>query len=67
MVKANRGRQGQSGTRTDASDAWLIADILRTDHPRLAAWYPDSLLTRQMRAKVSLILLLTPLKKGMRK
>jgi len=59
MVKANRGRQGQSGARTDPSDAWLIADILRTDHPRLAPWYPDSLLTRQMRAKVSLILHLT--------
>jgi transposase len=37
----------------------LIADILRTDHPRLTPWYPDSLLTRQMRAKVSLILHLT--------
>lgn len=52
LVQANRGRQGQSG-------AWLIADILRTDHRRLAPWYPDSLLTRQMRAKVSLILHLT--------
>jgi transposase len=59
LTKANRGRQGQSGARTDPSDAWLIADILRTDHRRLAPWYPDSLLTRQMRAKVSLILHLT--------
>jgi transposase len=59
LVKASRGRQGQSGARTDPSDAWLIADILRTDHPRLAPWSPDSLLTRQMRARVSLILHLT--------
>ncbi len=59
VVKANRGRQGQSGARSDPSDAWLIADILRTDHARLTPWYPDSLLTRQMRAKVSLILHLT--------
>jgi transposase len=59
LVKSNRGRQGQSGARTDASDAWLIADILRTDRARLAPWYPDSLLTRQIRAKVSLILHLT--------
>ena len=59
VVKSSRGRQGQSQARTDPSDAWLIADILRTDQPRLTPWYPDSLLTRQMRAKVSLILHLT--------
>jgi transposase len=67
VVKASRRRQGQSGARTDLSDARLIADILRTDphlrwgrcHPRLPPWSPDSLLTRQMRAKVSLILHLT--------
>ena len=52
-------KHGQSQARTDPSDAWLIADILRTDQPRLTPWYPDSLLTRQMRAKVSLILHLT--------
>ena len=55
VVASNRGRQGQSGARTDASDAWLLADILRTDRARLQPWHPDSLLTRQMRAKVSFI------------
>lgn len=59
MVKANRGRQGQSGARTDESDAWLLADMLRTDRGRLQPWFPDSLLTRQIRAKVSLIYHLT--------
>jgi transposase len=59
MVKSNRGRQGQSGARTDASDAWLLAEMLRTDRGRLQPWFPDSLLTRQIRAKVSLIQYLT--------
>jgi transposase len=55
VVKSNRGRQGQSGARTDESDAWLLADIVRTDRGRLQPWFPDSLLTRQIRAKVNLI------------
>jgi transposase len=59
VVKANRGRQGQSRARTDPSDAALIADILRTDRGRLQPWHPDSLLTRQIRAKVSLVRHLT--------
>ncbi len=59
VVKSNRGRQGQSGARTDESDAWLLADILRTDRARLQPWFPDSLLTRQIRAKVGLIQYLT--------
>lgn len=53
VVKSSRGRYGSSGARTDQSDARLIADLLRTDRPRLHPWHPDSLLTRQMRAKVS--------------
>jgi transposase len=59
QVKSNRGRFRQSGAKDDPQDARLIADILRTDHSRLQPWCPDSLLTRQMRAKVSLILHLT--------
>lgn len=59
VVKGNRGRQGQSGARTDESDARLLADILRTDRARLQPWFPDSLLTRQIRAKVGLIRCLT--------
>jgi transposase len=55
VVKSTRGRYGQSRARTDQSDAFLLADLLRTDRHRLQPWHPDSLLTRQMRAKVSLI------------
>ena len=55
IVKSTRGRYGQSRARTDQSDAFLLADLLRTDRARLQRWHPDSLLTRQMRAKVSLI------------
>ena len=59
VVKSIRGRYGQSGARSDESDALLLADLLRTDRARLHPWHPDSLLTRQLRAKVSLILHLT--------
>ncbi|HIQ01203.1 MAG TPA: IS110 family transposase [Anaerolineales bacterium] len=59
VVKSVRGRYGQSGARTDQGDAFLLADLLRTDRARLQPWHPDSLPTRQMRAKVSLILHLT--------
>jgi len=59
QVKSNQGRFRQSQAKDDPEDARLIADILRTDRSRLQPWHPDSLLTRQMRAKVSLILSLT--------
>jgi len=55
VVRSTRGRYGQSGARTDQSDAFLLADLLRTDRARLQPWHPDSLLTRQIRAKASLI------------
>ena len=59
VVKGNRGRQGSSGARTDQGDAFLLADILRTDRDRRQPWHPDSLLTRQIGAKVSYISYLT--------
>lgn len=59
VVKSNRGRFVQSGARDDQADAMLIAEILRTDRGRLQPWFPDSALTQQMRAKVSLGLHLT--------
>jgi transposase len=59
VVKSSRGRYSQSGARTDQSDAFLLADLLRTDRARLRLWKPDSLLTRQLRAQVSLITHLT--------
>jgi transposase len=58
VVKSNQGRYGSSGSMNDPKAAQLIADILRTDHQALRPWHPDSLLTRQMRAKVSLIIYL---------
>jgi len=59
VIKSNRGRFGSSGARTDLQDARLIADVLRTDCGQQQPWAPDSLLTRQIRAKVSLIGFLT--------
>lgn len=59
QVKSNQGRFRQSQAKDDPEDVRLIADILRTDRSRLQPWHPDSLLTRQMRAKVSFILHLT--------
>lgn len=56
QVKSNQGRFRQSGAKDDPADARLIADILRTDRGRLQPWKPDSLLTRQMRTQVSLLL-----------
>jgi transposase len=56
VIKSCRGRFGQSGARTDRHDGWLIADAVRTDRARLQAWQPDSGLTRQMRAKVGLLI-----------
>ncbi len=59
VIKSCRGRYGSSGARTDQKDGRLIADVLRTDRTRLQPWQPDSLLTRQIRAKVSLLNYLT--------
>lgn len=58
-VRSSRGRFRQSAARNDPSDALLIADILRTDHPRLQAWQPDHLITRQIRAKIGFVSFLT--------
>jgi transposase len=42
IVNSSRGRFGSSGAYTDARDAHLIADLLRTDWIRFAPWRPDS-------------------------
>ena len=55
VVKRMRGRYRQSGARTDQSDAYLLADLLRTDRRRLQPWCPDRVLTRQLRSRVSYI------------
>ena len=59
VVKSSRGRYGPSGAHTDKTDALLIANLLRTDLARFHPWHPGSLLTRQIRAQVSLITYLT--------
>lgn len=55
VIKSCRGRYRSSRARSDLQDGRLIADVLRTDRGRLHPWHPDKLLTRQLRAKVSLL------------
>jgi transposase len=55
VTKSNRGRFGSSGARNDASDAYVLADVLRTDRQRLSAWQPQTLLLQQLRARLSLV------------
>jgi transposase len=59
LVKGSRTRMRSSAAKDDTGDAYLIADILRTDHGRLQAWQPDSGLTRKLRTKVRFISFLT--------
>lgn len=59
VIKSNRGRFSSSGARDDERDGHLIAEVLRTDRGRLQPWSPDRPLTRQIRAKVSLLHYLT--------
>ncbi len=58
-IKGARRRYRQTNAHTDQSDAWVIADVLRTDPATLHPWCPDGLLVRQLRAKVSLLHFLT--------
>jgi hypothetical protein len=59
VVKSTRGRYRQSGARSDESDALLLADLPRTDRARIHPWFPDSLLTRQLRADISTLMFWT--------
>jgi len=59
LVKGSRTRMRSSAAKDDPGDAYLIADILRTDQGRLQVWQPDSGLTRQIRTKVRFISFLT--------
>ncbi len=59
VVKSTRNRYRQSGARSDQSDAFVLADVLRTDRARLQPWKPDHVLTRQLRSRVSLLTHLT--------
>jgi transposase len=59
QVYAARGRKRASRASSDPQDAQLIADLLRTDRARWPVWQPDSLLTQQIAALVSLERFLT--------
>jgi transposase len=50
QVKGLRTRYSASGAKSDASDAYLLADVLRTDGHRLAALTQDSDATQVLRA-----------------
>jgi len=51
-VKASRPRYRSHGAKSDASDAYLLADLLRTDGHRWAALSPQSDSIRALRAQV---------------
>ena len=51
-VKALRGRYGASGNKSDRSDAYVLADCLRTDGHRWASLQPDSPATVTLRSHV---------------
>jgi transposase len=51
-VKASRPRYRSHGAKSDASDAYLLADLLRTDGHRWAALRPQSDSIRALRALV---------------
>lgn len=55
VVHANRGRHRASQAKGDDADAFLLADILRTDINRLLPWKPNSDLVRQMRCLLNRI------------
>jgi transposase len=59
VTKSRRPAYSLANAHTDQSDAYLLADLLRYDRHRLSPWRPDLVLTREMRAKVSLLLHLT--------
>lgn len=55
VIKSCRDRYRHSGARNDPSDAYVLADVLRTDGHRFSPWYPDQPSTRQIRAMSSLV------------
>jgi transposase len=64
IVNSSRGRFGSSGAYTDARDAHLIADLLRTDWIRFAPWRPDSELVTTMKTKLAQVTNMTKLITG---
>jgi transposase len=52
VVNKSRDRHRQSVAKNDALDAYVIADILRTDRHRLRLWHPGSALLQELRIAV---------------
>src|SRR5688572_29153971 len=52
QVKALRSRYGSAGNKDDRFDAFVLADVVRTDRRRLTPLLPDSAATRGLRASV---------------
>jgi len=52
QVKALRGRYGSAGNKDDRFDAFVLADVVRTDRRRLTPLVPDRADTRTLRALV---------------
>lgn len=50
MLKAIRARYGAAGAKSDPGDAFVLADLLRTDHHRLVPVVPDGPATKGLRA-----------------
>jgi transposase len=50
MLKALRQRYSSTGAKSDLGDAYVLADVLRTDRHRLAPITPDSAETKVLRA-----------------
>ena len=50
QLKNLRGRYGSAGNKDDALDAFVLADVLRTDRRRLSSLQRDGDLTRALRA-----------------
>ncbi len=51
-IKALRSRYGSAGNKDDRADAYILADVLRTDGHRLRPLIPDSPATMALRASV---------------
>lgn len=54
MTASRQASYGQSGARTDSRDAYLIANLLRTDLHLLHPWRPHSVAIQALRTQVSL-------------
>ena len=54
VTKSRQATYRQSGARTDRHDAYLIANLLRTDRHLLHPWQPDDELTQFIRSQVDL-------------